>query len=219
MNFKPPVHRDICQILDAILLAIGQTFHQTDISFLLMYGLYTAICQSSGKVKDCRVTQKGRGGWRGLGVGRTTDKKIPARVTWASANRAAASRSAATRKANKGNVATPRCMRMMQTGGSAQGTPGTVHGNCWTLRAAAFILAPPSALWWCWLSTGQKSRSSQQNYRPWCQLYTNILYSCYNCIMLYVVMLLSNNRAKVDCITSMVLQPGGNDAVKRVPLS
>lgn len=55
-------------LLDGVLLAICQTFHQTDISFLLMYGLYTPMCQSSRKVKDCRATQKGRRvewGWWG----------------------------------------------------------------------------------------------------------------------------------------------------------
>lgn len=167
---------------------------------------------------------EGPWGVAGVGGGEGHRQKTAAHVTWAPANRPAASCSAATRNANKGNVATPAPVHENDAnrGGSAQGTPGTVRVDCWPLRAAAFILAPClgcSALWWCWLSTGQKSHSSQQNYRPWCQLYTNILYSHYNCIVLYVVTLPGNNRVKVFCITSMVLQPGGNDAVKRVPLS
>lgn len=129
MNFKHVLHWDICWILDAILLAMGQTFHQTDISFLLMYGLYTAICQRSRKVKDCRVTQKGREGWRGL--------KIPAHVTWASAN--SCSLSQCGHQKNKQRKRWPPRVHENEANreGSAQGTPCTVHGDCRPLWAAA----------------------------------------------------------------------------------
>lgn len=50
---------------------------------------------------------EGPWGVAGVGGGEGHRQKTPAHVTWASANRAATSRSAATRKANKGNVATP----------------------------------------------------------------------------------------------------------------
>lgn len=172
--------------------------------------------KAAGRWRIAGWPRRAVGGGGGLGVGRATDKKYQPVSPGLLLIELQPLAVRPPEKRTKEMLPRPRCMRMMQTGGSAQGTPGTVRSNCWTLRAAA---SPPPALWWCWLSAGQKSRSSQQNYRPWCQLYTNILYSCYNCIMLYVVMLLSNNRAKVDCITSMVLQPGGNDAVKRVPLS
>lgn len=136
--------RDICPILDAILLAIGQTFHQTDISFLLMYGLYTAICQSSGKVKDCRVTQKGRGGWRGMEVGRATDKKYQPMSPGLLLIELQPLAARPPEKRTKETLPPPRVHENdANRGGSAQGTPGTVRGDCWPLRAAAFILPPP----------------------------------------------------------------------------
>lgn len=55
---------------------------------------------------------EGPWGVAGVGDGEGHRQKTPAHVTWW----AAASRSVATRKANKGNVGPPGCMRMMQIG-------------------------------------------------------------------------------------------------------
>lgn len=59
---------DVSCLLDTVLLVICQTFHQTDIFFLLIYGLYSPMCQQEGKGLQGRGWGGQLGRW-GVGWG------------------------------------------------------------------------------------------------------------------------------------------------------